>query len=111
MAEVAGPLQFLGRITGANQQLGAGATYPHPLAGTESLTRRWVGRIHIRAAETNTANINITNKTGAGNSVKSLLPGESYEFVVYNPGERLRLGQVWINTTGSDYAEVFYTLR
>jgi len=111
MAEITpGPVQYLGQITGVDQQLGAGATYPHPL-GAQPLTKRWVGRVHFRAAAGNGAESQITNKTSAGTAVRGLLPAESYEFIVYNPGERYRLGDFFVNTSGADYVEVFYVLR
>jgi hypothetical protein len=110
MAEIGpGPNQYLGRITGANQQLGAGATFPHPL-GAQALTTRIVKRVQIRASDSNTGNVTVSNQTAPGNAVVSLLPGESREYTAFNAGERFRLGSFWLGTTGTDYAEVYYTL-
>lgn len=115
MAEVGPGLgQYLGRFTGADQQVGAGLTTPHPLyAAGQPLTDRRVGRVYFRAPSSNTADCTVTNQAAAtaGQKVQTLVPGAEYEAVAYNPGERYRLGTFYINTTGTDYVEVWYTKR
>lgn len=111
MAEVSGETQYLGRFNGADQQVGAGLTYPHPLFPSgKALTTRRVKRLIIRASENNAGNITVSNKTSPSNNVISMVPGESRDWIMYNPGERWTLGNFYITAGGSDYAEVSYIL-
>jgi hypothetical protein len=110
MAEVAGTLvQVLAPITGADQQIGVGQTYPHP-TGAKPLTDRWVKRICIQNPITNAGNASVSVKASAGTSKMTLTPGMSREWIAYNPGERWRLGWFYVTTTGSETVEVDYTL-
>lgn len=115
MAEVgSGSRQYLGQYTGADQQVGAGLTIPHPLYPSGmAQTERRVARVYFRAPATNAADVTISNQAAALalTKVQTVPPGSEVEAISYNPGERYRLGDFIINTTGADYVEVWYTKR
>lgn len=111
MAEVQGDVQYLGRFNGTDQQVGAGVTYPHPLFPSgKPLTGRRVRKVIIRASENNAGNVTVSNKATPGNSVLTLVPGESRDWISYNAGERFTLGYFYITAGGTDYAEVSYII-
>lgn len=111
MAEVTGEVQYLGQFNGADQQVGAGLTYPHPLFPSgKPLTTRQVKKVIIRASADNAGNVSVSNKAAPGTDVLTLVPGESRDWISYSPKERYRLGNFYITTGGTDYAEVSYVL-
>lgn len=111
MAEITGEVQYLGQITGTDQQLGAGQTYPHPLFPSgKPLTGRQVKKVIIRASVDNTDVVTVSNQASPAGAAISLSPGESRDWIAYSPKERYHLGNFYITTQGSDYAEVSYVL-
>jgi hypothetical protein len=111
MAEVQGDCQYLGQITGTDQQVGAGLTYPHPLFPSgKPLTGRRVKKVIIRADVDNVDPIKVSNKATPGTAVLTMMPGESRDWIAYRPGERWSLGSFFITTSGGDHAEVSYIL-
>lgn len=111
MAEVTGEVQYLGQFNGVDVQVGTGQTYPHPLfsAGKPLIGRR-VKKVIIRAAATNLGDVKVSNKAAPGTAVLTLVPGESRDWIAYSPKERYTLGNFFITTGGTDYAEVSYVL-